>query len=198
MNNYIELGKVLLDIKEYDTYIAEAEKLETVIQTYYQDLTIPTYPCWLQYANERNLVGTVSITANLYKHPVLSKLTTQLASVLNQSNISKNFIFKSTKINLIRTTGMVGIHQDQGNRTCAINIGLRNSENAITKISDGVTIENFEEICTRLQVKDGCAYLINTSNWHSVDSDIDSTRYLITYSFAKEFSEVKESINILT
>jgi hypothetical protein len=196
MENFVLLGRVLKNINEYDHYLTEVEKLEVVIQKYYHEMTIPEYPCWLRYENERNQIGSISITSNLHKHSILSNLTKQIADLLNLTFLNKNFKFKSTKINLIRTTGMIGIHQDQGNRLCCINIGLKNSNTAITKISNDKDINNFENTYETLSVLDGYAYLMNTSNWHSVESLGNSVRYLITYNFSNSYSNLLELLNI--
>ena len=63
----LELGK-LIDHTEFQKYVDEAEKLETLVHKYGEAFEIPEYPCWMEYKNEANVNGSISFTRNTYKH----------------------------------------------------------------------------------------------------------------------------------
>lgn len=196
MKNIIDIGKIIDDVNIYENFLLDLKNLKTVTQKYYEKMIIPSYPCWLQYVNERNQIGSISITSSLYKHKNLKNLTSIIAQKLNNLKIFKNIKFKNTRINFLRTSGTVAIHQDTGERNCAINIGLKNSNLASTKISLDNVFENFDKNHETLIMNNGYGYLINTQTFHSVYHHDDQLRYLITYSFKESFEEIKNKIII--
>jgi hypothetical protein len=61
----LPLGK-LIDPYEFQLYIDEAEKLETVVHKYGNDFIIPDYPCWMEYKNEGNITGSISFSRHTF------------------------------------------------------------------------------------------------------------------------------------
>jgi hypothetical protein len=87
------------------------------------------------------------------------------------------------RIHLIRTKGNITPHKDEAGRTACINIGVRNSSGALTKMSNDGIKENFNVNHYTTTIDEGHAYLLNTNQFHSVECLNDSPRYLITYGF---------------
>lgn len=192
MNGYKNLGLIIDNVQEYEVYINELDKLPVITQKYFTPLIIPDYPCWLEYANERKLLGSVSITSGLYKNSNLLTFVEKIFKDLSNSQLGKYYTFKKTKINIVKTIGDVGVHQDTGARSSCINLGLYNSSKGITKISTNLNLENFENTAESFTVKEGYAYLLNTSCWHSVKNTTEDKRYLITYSFSQPYDKLME------
>jgi hypothetical protein len=74
-----------------------------------------------------------------------------------------------------------------GNRSLALNIGIRNSNSRETIISEDTDIKNFwRSTMHSFRMEDGDAYLINTSYPHAVKTTVNTerinARYLLTYS----------------
>lgn len=74
-----------------------------------------------------------------------------------------------------------------GNRSLALNIGIRNSNSRETIISEDTDIKNFWRSTKHsFRMEDGDAYLINTSYPHAVKTTVNTerinARYLLTYS----------------
>jgi hypothetical protein len=187
--NIIKLG-TLIDPIEFDQYITEAEKLETVVHKYGKDFNIPDYPCWMEYKNEGNIVGSISFSRHTLQHPILKDMVAKVADILTP-------IFPDPipdRIHLIRTVGSIPPHRDEGGRMCCINIGLKNSSSAITKLSNDGIRENFSINNTEYTIEDGVGYLLNTNHFHSVEGDLAIPRYLITYGFGTKFEILKRVI----
>jgi hypothetical protein len=190
--NIIKIGQ-LINTTEFDQYIIEAEQLETVVHKYGGDLNILDYPCWMEYKNEGNIVGSISFSRHTSKHPILKDMVLRVADILIPIVPS----FTPNRIHLIRTVGSIPPHRDEGNRMCCINIGLKNSSSAITKISNDGIRENFSTNNTAYTVEDGVGYLLNTNHLHSVEGDLHTPRYLITYGFGTKFEILKRVIKPL-
>ena len=190
----VELGEII-NPNMFLEFVEEADKLEIVIHKYGQSLVNYNFPYWIQYNNEGNTQGTISFTRNTYSHPILRKMVDMIIEKLVP------FFPKETppnplRVHLVKTTGSLPIHKDENGRTTCINIGLKNSSGAITKISTdghyGMMLVNSKSIV----VQDGYGYLMNTNQWHSVTSTNNFDRYLITYSFDTTFSDTIKFLQI--
>jgi hypothetical protein len=192
--NIINLGK-LIDPAEFTYYIEAAEQLETVVHGYGTKLSVPSEPCWMEYRNEGNVLGSISFSRHTDNHPVLVKMVKRVAEILT-SIFPENYPPEESRIHLIRTRGSVPIHKDEAGRLTCLNIGLKNSAEAVTHMGSGGAREDFFKNCTSTTLQDGYGYLVNTSEFHSVSSVSDNPRYLITYGLGKEFNYFKQFIRI--
>ena len=96
------------------------------------------------------------------------------------------------RIHFIRTKGSVIVHKDEAGRNTCINIGVRNSIGAITKMSNDNIKHNFNNNHSAITVIEGHGYLMNTNQYHAVESINDKPRYLITYGFGDMFDVLKK------
>jgi hypothetical protein len=188
MDHLIDLGK-LINVSDYDTYIQESETLEIVLHKYGQEMSIPDYTCWMKYPNNIS-GGGISFTRHTNQHPILKELTVDIHSKLLKI-FPKNITPLQNRIHIIKTEGNITPHIDESSRMACINIGLKNSSAAITKISNDNRLENFQKNNTEYNLKDGHAYLMNTNQLHSVNAISLNPRYLITYGFGTSFDLLK-------
>lgn len=181
----IDLGK-LIDPTEFQIYVDEAEKLETVIHKYGSNFIIPNYPCWMEYKNEGNLQGSISFTRHTNKHPILKEMVEKVYHILKTIFDPQRPVLLE-RIHFIRTKGNITAHKDEAGRNTCINIGVRNSSGALTKMSNDNVYANFYNNHSTTTVMEGHAYLMNTNQYHAVESLNDQPRYLITYGFGDNF-----------
>lgn len=190
--NLISLGK-LINPNDFQIYVDEAEKLETVVHKYGGDFVIPEYPCWMEYKNEGSIIGSIAFTRHTFKHPILYKMVKQVVEILTPI-LPNNFPPVVERVHLIRTLGNIVPHRDEAGRYSCINIGVKNSSNAITKISNDGVYENFDDNHSSYVVEEGFGYLLNTNQLHAVDGKLDIPRYLITYGFGTKFDILNKMI----
>lgn len=190
----IQIGK-LIDPSEFSKYIEEAEKLEVFVHVYGQAFYIPEYPCWMEYKNEGDQIGSISFTRNTYKHPVLSLMTNELVELFTPIFPKDNPPLQE-RWHFIKTTGNIVTHRDEAGRNACINIGVKNSSGAITRLSNDGIFENFENNNSEYIIKEGFGYLLNTHQWHSVESTSTEPRYLITYGFGAKFDNLRKALRI--
>ena len=88
--------------------------------------------------------------------------------------------FRPELVTVLKTKGSIPPHIDESNRISTINIGIRNSDCAITRYSN---ISNIDPNWTYKEAvcKDGHTYLLNTSKTHSVISMQREERFLFSY-----------------
>jgi hypothetical protein len=188
--NIVDLGK-LINSNDFQIYVDEAEKLETVVHKYGEDFVIPDYPCWMEYRNEGDVEGSISFTRHTNKHPILKEMVEKVFNIFK-------IIFPASRpvilerIHFIRTKGSVIVHKDEAGRNTCINIGVRNSIGAITKMSNDNIKHNFNNNHSSITVIEGHGYLMNTNQYHAVESINDKPRYLITYGFGDTFDVLKK------
>ena len=188
--NIVDLGK-LINSNDFQIYVDEAEKLETVVHKYGEDFVIPDYPCWMEYRNEGDVEGSISFTRHTNKHPILKEMVEKVFNIFK-------IIFPANRpvilerIHFIRTKGSVIVHKDEAGRNTCINIGVRNSIGAITKMSNDNIKHNFNNNHSAITVIEGHGYLMNTNQYHAVESINDKPRYLITYGFGDTFDVLKK------
>lgn len=192
--NIIDLGK-LIDVEEFVPYINAAEQLETVIHRYGSEFVVPEYPCWIAYTNEGQLHGSISFTRHTSNHPLLLEMVIKVAKILKPIFPTK-YAPEESRIHLIRTKGNIPVHRDEAGRLTCINIGLKNSSGAITRMGHGGPREEFNKAHTATILKDGHGYLVNTNEFHSVESILEEPRYLITYGFGVKFDYFKQFLRL--
>ena len=188
--NIVDLGK-LINSNDFQIYVDEAEKLETVVHKYGEDFVIPDYPCWMEYRNEGDVEGSISFTRHTNKHPILKEMVEKVFNIFKIIfPASRSVILE--RIHFIRTKGSVIVHKDEAGRNTCINIGVRNSIGAITKMSNDNIKHNFNNNHSAITVIEGHGYLMNTNQYHAVESINDKPRYLITYGFGDMFDVLKK------
>lgn len=190
--NIINLGK-LIDPDMFQVYIDAAEKLETVVHKYGSEFVVPDYPCWMEYKNEGNIPGSISFTRHTNKHIVLTEMVKRVIDILTPI-FPDNAPPMIERVHFIRTLGNIVPHRDEAGRYACINIGVKNSSKAITKISNDNIYENFDNNYTPYVVIEGFGYLLNTNQIHAVEGELDTPRYLITYGFGTKFDILKDVI----
>lgn len=192
--NIIDLGK-LINVEEFLPYISAAESLETVIHRYGDAFVVPDYPCWISYTNEGGLHGSISFSRHTSKHPLLAEMVNKISKVLYPL-FPNEYKPETNRIHLIRTIGNIPIHKDEAGRLTCINIGLKNSSGAITRMGHGGPREEFKNKHTSIVLKDGHGYLVNTNEFHSVQSITDEPRYLVTYGFGVKYDYFKQFLKV--
>lgn len=186
----IQIGK-LIEPLEFSKYIEEAEKWETVVHKYGSEFVVPDYPCWMEYKNEGNIEGSISFSRNTYKNPLMAEMVEKVLKILTPIFPQAIQPIKE-RVHFIRTTGFIVLHKDEAGRNTSINIGLKNSSGAITRMSNDGVYENFKTNNTPWVIKEGVGYLMNVNQWHEVESISDEPRYLITYGFGAKFDVLKD------
>jgi len=185
----LSLGK-LLNPNEFHKYVKETNYFETVLHKYGTEVNVPDYPCWMKYNYEGGEIGSISFTRNTMKNVVLREMIEKVGLLIDSITIDK-FKPDLSRIHFIKTEGNIPPHKDEGNRMCCINIGIKNSNSAVTKISNINSNINFYNDCADYVVEDGFGFLLNTNRYHAVTGDTNKPRYLITYGFSHKFEDVK-------
>lgn len=194
MIGLLTIGK-LIEPAEFENYINEAEKLETVVHKYGREFVIPDYPCWMEYKNDTSIKGSISFSRHTYSHPLLSKMIDDVVRILTPV-FPESAPPNPLRVHLIRTIGNVPMHRDEAGRMTCINIGLRNTSGAITNVSVDNISSNFNDNHESAILEDGYAYLLDTYRYHSVTKLNENPRYLITYGLATMFDESRMSLRL--
>jgi len=182
--SFIQLGKII-NPTEFNQFIAAAEQMETVVHRYGGDLVIPAYPCWMEYKNEGGVVGSISFSRHTNSHPALKEMIQIVATALIPIFNGKPVLLE--RIHFMKTVGDVVAHRDEAGRVSCINIGIKNTSTAITRVSNSNSLSDFETNHTDYHVEEGSAYLLDVSNIHAVIGN-NIPRYLITYGFGTPFN----------
>lgn len=188
----MRIGK-LIDILEFEEYLAESESLPVVVHKYGEAFSIPDFTCWMEYKNEGSVEGSISFTRNTLKNPILATMVQKVIQLLTPIFPADNPPIPE-RVHFIRTIGNIVPHRDEAGRNACINIGVKNSSTAITKISNDGIYENFEDNNTSYIIEEGVGYLLNTNQFHSVVGLPNKFRYLITYGFGTKFDILKKVI----
>lgn len=189
-----KLGKII-NPEDFEKFIEASKSLETVVHKYGQHFSIPEYPCWMEYRNEGNVNGSISFSRHTHKHPVLHEMTQKVVDILSDL-FPVDIKPMIERVHFLKTRGSIVKHRDEAGRLSCINIGLMNSDSAITKISNDDVFMNFENNHTDYNIEDGVAYLLDTHRLHAVSGNPNIDRYLITYGFDKPFDEIKSKLRI--
>jgi hypothetical protein len=149
-------------------------------------------PFWQKYQSN------ISFARNFYKAfpsdcekiaHVLENIKIELCDVTNPSDMLSLFLNSTivpNNVNLMRIPCGVTIepHTDLNRKIC-VNIGLKNSNSAITYVSDYEEKDFWNNPAQTYQMEDGDMYLLNVKKTHAVKSivprDSNLDRYIITY-----------------
>lgn len=191
-----------LDIK-FD--IRRVLDLREVIHTYGSGSfpTIPRELCWMTYEEQRvdiskygeTQTGAISFTRNTSVF-----LPEFVESVTDLLKTRFPFIaWRADRVHLIRTHGYIPPHIDEV-RTCALNIGLRDSNSAETQLSTNNQESDFlltSRDYSTYVMQDKEAYLLDVSKFHAVSplTLFAQPRYLVTYGFGVPFHNVLWALN---
>lgn len=194
MNNtdILDLGLVL-DPEKFLKYIDETRKFDILLHKYGEKMQLFSHPCWMEYIIESDQKGSISFTRHTHKNPVLSEMVSEILEILKKI-LPDTISLNPERVHFIKTKGNIVKHKDESGRLTCINIGIKNSSTAITKISNDGDYDNFEYNNTEHVIKEGHAYLLNTNQYHSVESDVNCERYLITYGFGIEYDVLSKMI----
>lgn len=141
---------------------------------------------WMQYRDEGEIKGTISFARHLGLH--WPEIGLYVADYVYEKT---GFKIDPVRIAFMLTQGSVTPHRDEGGRRSCINIGIRNSDAAITRMSLDNDFDTFDTEYEDFQVEDGCAYLVNVDNVHAVFAkDYERKRLLITCSFPTPYLEL--------
>lgn len=178
------LGKLIEDISSFDKYIEISENFEIIPLK----ASWPGYPFWLRY-----LSGNILFAMNMKRHPILREMLDRTEVILRDI-MPKQYPINRELIHLVKTSGFVKPHCDH-ERWCSINIGLRNSSSAITRIctSDDNSLNSFGMNNIEFSVTEGHGYLFNTKQRHSVTGS-ETSRYIISYGTGIPYSVLSEEI----
>lgn len=185
----LSLGK-LLNPADFEKYIAETNSFETVVHKYGTKFVVPDYPCWMEYRDEEGIIGSISFTRNTLKNNILKEMCENVAVILDSITVDK-FTPDPNRVHFIKTKGNILPHRDEAGRMCCINIGIKNSSSAVTKIGNIDSHVDFYNNCTDYVIEDGFGFLVNTNKYHAVSGDMNKSRYLITYGFGSNFNDIK-------
>lgn len=188
----ISLGKIL-DQNLLEKYLEIALLLPDVVHKYGEDFKLPEYPCWMSYANEGGIVGSISFTRNTFQHAQLKEMSYYVINILRKL-FKGNFPLDPARVHILKTVGDIVVHRDEAGRKCCINIGIKNTSGAITHTSINQTRETFHDNHTSHQLLDGYGYLLNTYEYHSVEYVNSDPRFLITYGFGADFDIIKNNL----
>ena len=149
-------------------------------------------PFWQQYKSN------ICFARNFYKafpsdcekiSYILEDIKKELGDVTDPSDMLSLFLNSTivpNNVNLMKIPCGVTIepHTDLNRKIC-VNIGLKNSNSAITYVSDYEEKDFWNNPSQTYQMEDGDMYLLNVKKTHAVKSivsrDSNLDRYIITY-----------------
>jgi hypothetical protein len=146
---------------------------------------------WMSYLSE-STVGAVRFLPWIYtEYPVVAdKMVEFMESVLDL-DVRPD----PSKVNLMWTSGDVLPHVDVETRQCSFNIGVMNSEQGTTYISEATSVSTWNGKAKIYVCQDGCGYLVNTSKVHGVKAKNSRTdRLLLTYGFSESYEDMTKRI----
>lgn len=133
---------------------------------------------WISYRSKYGHMGQIDFArkCETFMPNAAEYLVNYLSKIIDITDISGSVSF-------IRTSGNVAAHIDEMRTTC-INIGIRNTESAITRFynTDG-TLSDFT-------VAVGDVYLMDVSKRHSVITNSKSVRLLMSYNILCSFENI--------
>lgn len=182
-----DLGQ-LLPLHLVNDALTSIENLPIIDHVYGEKQPSRKYPFWMRYTQKR-AIGQISFTRNtgLINDPYFTLLIDEAERVLNKL-LSPSLTVNRHHIHIIRTSGNIVAHIDEGGRVSCINMGLRNASSAVTTSYAGSGIES-------LSLTDGGVCLLDTSIMHDVKGDENIMRYAITYGMTTPCDEVFQIIS---
>jgi hypothetical protein len=172
-----------------DDFVSASESLEIVTHKYGTVTNIPNYPCWMEYLNEGNVQGSISFTRHTDQHPLLKDMVTLIIEKFSII-FPKHVPLLRERVHFIRTKGDIVPHRDENGRKCCINIGVKNSDGALTKMGIDDSFDTFNERHDTHVVDSGVGYLVDVGRIHAVTALNNEYRYLITYGFAQTYDKM--------
>jgi hypothetical protein len=147
----------------------------------------PTHLYWTEYQPYQEGDGTISFARKLYlQYP---EVVDYIVQYINQ--FFPKLPLDRHRVNLLKTCGSIRRHMDESFRKSCINIGIKNSTGAMTRVSTTRDHFMYDSVATTEQCLDGHAYLLDTSCLHQVIAVNTEPRYLFTYGFGQDFHIVK-------
>lgn len=185
MKNFIDLDNTFKVPDDFNLEILN--NLPVYKHHYHQPMDPnPTTLYWTEYQPFQPGDGTISFARRLYlEYPLVAK------HVLNYLEyLFPSLEFDIQRVNLLKTHGNIRSHVDESFRRCCVNIGISNSQGAVTRTSSTKNFSLFDTVAETHQCEDGHAYLLDTSSVHEVKAVNDKPRYLFTYGFGRSFAEI--------
>lgn len=191
-----------LDIK-FD--LKQVLDLREVVHTYGSGSfpPVPRELCWLTYEEQRvdiskygeTQIGSISFTR--YTSVFLPEFVESVTDVLKEKFPA--IAWRNDRVHLIRTQGYIPPHVDEV-RTCALNIGLSESNSAETQLGMNNQESDFLVLSrdyTTYIMQDREAYLLDVSKFHAVRplTLFSQPRYLVTYGFGVPYRNVLWTLN---
>jgi hypothetical protein len=183
--SFIEFDKEFTVPEEFDLNILDSLPIHK--HRYGQPMEEnPTTLYWTEYQPYQEGDGTISFARKLYlQYP---KVAQHVVDYIHK--FFPTLQLDVQRVNLIKTHGSIRQHMDESNRKCSINIGIKNSNGAITKTSNTRNHFVYPSVAEIHQCQDGHGYLLDTSCIHQVIATNDNPRYLFTYGFGETFEAV--------
>ena len=152
----------------------------------------PTTLYWTEYQPTHSGTGTISFARKLYlEYPDVAEHVCKYLEKL-----FPRIKFDIRRVNLLKTKGNIQPHVDESNRMTCINIGIKNSSIATTRASSVKDKSEFKDNSIEIVCRDNCAYLLDTSSYHEVESTDDTvSRYLFTYGLGVSFDVMLREFN---
>jgi len=145
----------------------------------------PTSLYWTEYQPYQPGDGKISFARKMYlQYPTVAE---HVADYIRQ--FFPGLEIHKERVNLMKTQGSIRRHKDEG-RPTSINIGIKNTTNALTMTSSTRDHSEYFNIVKKVQCYDGHAYLLDTSCLHQVVAITPGPRYLFTYGFEFDFQKV--------
>lgn len=146
---------------------------------------------WMQYTNEGNYVGYIAFARDLGTHmpQVADHIAHYLTSLID-------IPIDPHRIGFMSTGGDITPHRDEGGRRTCINIGVREADSSITRVSLDDDFDTFDTEYEDHTVQDGSAYLLNVSRIHAVFQQRKARRLLITYGMGATFEQLKTKLRL--
>src|SRR4051812_31788854 len=144
---------------------------------------------WMQYSNEGNYAGYIAFARDLGTHlpAVADHIAHYLSGVIDVP-------IDPHRIGFMCTGGNITPHRDEGGRKTCINIGLRDSDSAITRVSLDDDFDTFDTEYEDHTVQNGCAYMLNVARIHAVFQQRSARRLLVTYGMGASFDVLRTKL----
>jgi len=149
-------------------------------------------PFWQKYQSNicfaRNFYKTFPSDCEKIAH-ILRNIKNELRDITEPSDMLSLFLNSTiipNKVNLMKIPcGLTIVPHTDSTRKICVNIGIKNSNSAITYVSDYEEKDFWNNPTENYQMEDGDMYLLNVEKTHAVKSIVSKNsnldRYIITY-----------------
>ena len=174
------------------------ENLPDLKHQYGQPYPVSEEIHWMSYEASENeaKIPNSDISFSTHTYKFMPEFTENVIEKFKET-FGTEISWDKERIRILRTKGYIYPHVDEVRNSC-INIGLFNSNLAITHFGKTNNISDFEEpLNTESYIcQDGEAYLLNVQNLHAIYPTKESNefRYLITYSFIADYNTLLKYI----